>query len=202
MIKKMKASIATVLSVISFNGLAAESGITHFSNCDASFFTAAANNPLLRTIPERLYSSNLKKDKKVKLDLHYTTPEGIEVSGFVVTYTDFDAYKEYTPMDVRGQFYYWGFTSTQPIETVVALMSKTLSLQKLDDENYVFNPMIKNEGSNWVKNNSAVTGISPAEKTTEKVFLIEKADNQTVEILCSLQGSVSQQDLYEAGVQK
>ena len=81
-------------------------------------------------------------------------------------------------------------------------MSKTLSLQKLDNENYVFNPMIKNAGSNWVKNNSAVTGISPAEKTTEKVFIIEKADNQTVEILCSLQGSVSQQDLYEAGVQK
>ncbi|WP_413726406.1 hypothetical protein [Sodalis sp. RH16] len=197
-----KISVVMIFSGISYSCLASESVIEALSDCNASFFEKLERNKSLNIIPEQFFKIDIKEKKDFSLDVNHTSSEGVELNQFKVIYKNFDDYEEITPMDVKGKFYFWGFASNQPLHTIINALSGVLDLKKIGEKIYVYNPMIKSEGDEWSYNKSAVNGIAPAEKTTEKMFFIEETQSNQVTIMCSLQGNVSQKDLIDSGLLK
>ena len=64
--------------------------------------------------------------------------------------------------------------------------------------------MIRNTvDGQWMANNSAVDGVAPEENSAEKLFIIEdNKEKGVVSIMCTLQGKITDKDLYLTGLLK
>ncbi|HIE0648548.1 TPA: hypothetical protein ACXJNB_001641 [Serratia marcescens] len=179
----------------------ANSTIQALANCDASFFKEIQHDGNLKSLTSSLDIFMLKTTGELSFPTTFTSPEGIEVNNFIVTYTDFDKYKEISTLDVKGQFYYWGFESLQSFNEVVEILSQKINLVKSGNI-YTYNPMIRNTiDGQWMANNAAVDGVAPEENSAEKLFIIEdNKEKGVVSITCTLQGKITDKDLYLTGL--
>lgn len=198
-----KTPIACLLSILMgmANYASANSAIQTLTKCDSNFFKEIQNDGNLKPIIEMLNISKLKSSGKLSHPINYVSPEGIKVNNFIVTYTDFDKYKEMGSIDVKGQFYYWGFESSQPLNEIVNILSNKIKIIKSGDI-YIHSPMIRNTiDSQWTANNASVNGVAPEENSAEKLFIIERNEEKdVVSIMCTLQGKITDKDLRFVGL--
>lgn len=96
-------------------------------------------------------------------------------------------------LEDMGKYYFWGLIIDESSEVVMATLSD-VKWQKAGDE-YFTNPMIKQSGSyKWQINTGAASGIAPAKGSIEKLAILD-AHNGKSRLLCSVQGSVTGEDL-------
>lgn len=196
---KGKLIIALSLSVMSLSAKA-DTLLQTLATCDSTFFSALKSYPSLASIADKVRNNNFHENDNLIMDVDYTTPEGIHLKQFYVTYTNFNQYKKYSEMDVRGEFYYWGFKTSDSISDVIS--KAPVMFEKNTETLYMYRPMIKQGDGAWRVNESAVSGISPGEGTSERVFLAEQESGGLTTLSCSIQGDISKADIRDAGLTK
>jgi len=108
----------------------------------------------------------------------------LTISGY---YTSYDDFKD------MGEYYFWGLIIDESPEIVMAALSTT-QWHKAGDE-YFSNPMIKRTGEHeWQINAGAASGIAPAKGAAEKITLLNAYNGKT-QLFCSVQGSVTNDEL-------
>ncbi|WP_431222603.1 hypothetical protein ACQ86O_20340 [Serratia sp. L9] len=94
-----------------------------------------------------------------------------------------------------GEYYFWGFETSENYDSVIKKVGKQVSL--LDNGGiYIHNPMIKEvNNTQWSINSKPSAGTLPGKEVAEKLFFIEKNEDGTTSLLCTLQGVFSDTDL-------
>lgn len=198
--KKINVFTMIVFLFVSFNSIASESVLSSLATCNSSFFKSLKAYPSLSDIIDKVQENDFKKNPEIIIDVDFTTPEGIHLKQFVVQYTDFNKYMKSGVGNVTGEFYFWGFRTTDSLEYVVKEFP--INLEKNSSDLYVANPMIKNNNGDWVVNSSAASGIAPEDNTTEKLFMVEKSGKDYTTLYCSIQGKLSESDVKNTGLIK
>lgn len=179
----------------------ANSAIQPLLKCDSTFFKEVKNINGLQAITSKLDNTVIEKQREISIPLNYTSPEGIKINKFTMSYSSFDDLKKRGIKGIQGKYYYWGFESPQSVKQITKLLSQNNQLIQNGDV-YIYNPMIRfGKNSKWQSTPSASSGTAPSAEVTEKVLIIEKKSKGT-SINCSLQGSVSDKDLIAAGLHK
>lgn len=102
-------------------------------------------------------------------------------------------YTQQSDLDEFGKYFFWGWVIEESPQAVMAALPAAHWQSAGDD--YITNAMIKRPGDNaWQVNNTAVGGIAPAKGSVEKLAMLSLTKGKTT-LLCSLQGSVTEEIL-------
>ncbi|MGQ8774635.1 hypothetical protein ACUTQ5_09445 [Serratia sp. NA_112.1] len=187
--KKMNTGILTLAFFVSFPSIAG-SVIQNLSACDSSFFKEMQNNKEINDLILNAVEQNVKNKENISIDTNKLHDNNLPLNKYISKYTNMNKYSE-----GLGEYYYWGFETSEPLDVVVKKVEKQVPLVKNGDL-YIYNPMIKDvTNSQWSMNNNASSGTVPGKTIAEKLFIVEKTDSGTTFLLCSLQGVFSDADL-------
>lgn len=152
----------------------ADSAIQLLLNCDRMFFEEIKSINGLQAISNKLKKAVIESHDEISIPINYTSPEGIKINKFIITYTNFNDFKTLWIKEIQGKYYYWSFESPQSIMQISELLSKNNKFIQNGDV-YIYNPMIRFGNNNkWQSNRSASSGTMPRKDVTEKVLIIEK----------------------------
>ncbi|WP_353166539.1 hypothetical protein [Providencia sp.] len=181
----------------------AESLMRTFSYCDASFFKKINEYPVLEDISKTLKHTNINDSPSLSVDLHFSPTGFVTFNRFFVSHSDFDKYDNFTYMGMRGQYYFWGFETTQSLDEVIRYTSSKISILKIGNS-YIYAPMIRHSlEEKWVFNEYAAQNYGLKPYSAEKMMIIEKDEKRgVVRFLCTLQGNVTEDDLKFVGLDK
>lgn len=199
--KRNKFAIPLLLLGIS-NVSYAESLMRTFSYCDASFFKKMNEYPVLQDISETLKQANLNNSIPFSVDLNFSPTGVVTFNRFFVSHSNFDKYDNFTYMGMRGQYYFWGFETTQSLDEVIRHTSTKISILKIG-KSYIYAPMIRhNLKDKWIFNEYAAQNYGLEPYAAEKMMIIEKDEQRgVVRFLCTLQGNVTEEDLKFVGLE-
>lgn len=180
----------------------AESLMRTFSYCDASFFKKMNEYPVLQDISETLKQTNLNNSIPFSVDLNFSPTGVVTFNRFFVSHSNFDKYDNFTYMGMRGQYYFWGFETTQSLDEVIRHTSTKISILKIG-KSYIYAPMIRhNLKDKWIFNEYAAQNYGLEPYAAEKMMIIEKDEQRgVVRFLCTLQGNVTEEDLKFVGLE-
>lgn len=180
----------------------AESLMRTFSYCDASFFKKMNEYPVLQDISETLKQANLNNSVPFSVDLNFSPTGVVTFNRFFVSHSNFDKYDNFTYMGMRGQYYFWGFETTQSLDEVIRHTSTKISILKIG-KSYIYAPMIRhNLKDKWIFNEYAAQNYGLEPYAAEKMMIIEKDEQRgVVRFLCTLQGNVTEEDLKFVGLE-
>ncbi|EPL9571189.1 hypothetical protein MMK73_004847 [Providencia rettgeri] len=180
-----------------------ESLMRTFSYCDASFFKKIQEYPVLQDISNTLKNTKFDDGAPLSVDLNFSPTGIVTFNRFFVSHNDFDKYDNFTYMGMRGQYYFWGFETTQSLDEVISHTSSKISILKIGNS-YIYAPMIRhNLDSKWVFNEYATQKYGLEPYAAEKMMIIEKDEQRgVVRFLCTLQGYVTEDDLKFVGLDK
>ncbi|MEX6176349.1 hypothetical protein AB6G03_05085 [Providencia hangzhouensis] len=172
-----------------------------FSYCDAAFFKKIKDDPVLNDISNVLKNNKLDTDEQVSVDLNFSPTGIVTFNRFFVSHSNFDKYDGFAYLGLRGQYYFWGFETTQSLEEVVRYTSSRIAIIKVGNT-YIYSPMIRhNLQSKWVFNEHATQDYNLEPNAAEKMLIIEKDEQRgVVRFLCTLQGNVTDEDLHYVGL--
>ncbi|MGG7477145.1 hypothetical protein ACQ7CH_06750 [Providencia sp. R3] len=179
----------------------AQSLMKTFSYCDAAFFKKIKDDPVLNDISNVLKNNKLDTDEQVSVDLNFSPTGIVTFNRFFVSHSNFDKYDGFAYLGLRGQYYFWGFETTQSLEEVVRDTSSRIAIIKVGNT-YIYSPMIRhNLQSKWVFNEHATQDYNLEPNAAEKMLIIEKDEQRgVVRFLCTLQGNVTDEDLHYVGL--
>ncbi|EOD8958260.1 hypothetical protein ACJ5XU_001714 [Providencia stuartii] len=175
--------------------------IKALSACDSRFFEEIKHNQEFAMIPQNITIAELFSQSGINIPLQYTTKDGLELTHFIAIAIDLERYKEISNNRIGGRFYYWGFETSMPEQDVIQHLSQHIPL--IEGAGYfVANSKMRNAISEpWQKNLTPVSGLIPVGDSAEKLFFIEaNKENNTVKIMCTLQGNVEEKDLQAVGL--
>lgn len=180
----------------------AESLMRTFSYCDASFFKKMNEYPVLQDVSETLKQANLNNSIPFSVDLNFSPTGVVTFNRFFVSHSNFDKYDNFTYMGMRGQYYFWGFETTQSLDEVIRHTSTKISILKIG-KSYIYAPMIRhNLKDKWIFNEYAAQNYGLEPYAAEKMMIIEKDEQRgVVRFLCTLQGNVTEEDLKFVGLE-
>lgn len=200
--KLVMAVFIQLLFIFGINIANASTLIESLSQCDAEFFKDASKNNQLKPVVNEFYQQKIVDGQDFIKPIELKE-DNLVLERFAVNYTNFNKYKDVSPSAPSGEYYYWGFETTQPFNDVIKALSKKIDLVKIADGSYVYNAMYRNSVSDkWLKNNSPASSIAPDEESAERLFIVEESSNKTVTLFCTVQGKLDQKDLREAGLIK
>lgn len=166
------------------------------SRCDASFFQEIYHqkNKLNVLAPLTIGKNHLawfKSPANANDRIWFTQPLeelNLTISGYYLQTSDLEEIND-------GKFYYWGMILQNSPQEVMNALNHLKWVKAGDDA--ITQAMIK-EGpdSGWKINDQAVSGISPAKESTEKLLMLSKDKNGSL-LLCSIQGYVTPDMLAE-----
>lgn len=183
--------------------LRAECLIRTFSYCDASFFKKMKEYPVLKTISDTLQNTKIDDGEQISVSLKYSPTGVVTFNRFFLSHNNFDKYDDFSYMGMRGQYYFWGFETTQSLEEVIRYTSSRIAIIKVGNI-YIYSPMIRyNLTDKWVFNEYAAQDYYALDKNAaEKMLIIEKDERRgVVRFLCTLQGKVTDEDLKYVGLE-
>ncbi|GAB1439076.1 hypothetical protein MASR2M36_18380 [Providencia sp.] len=183
--------------------LKAEWLIRTFSYCDASFFNKMKEYPVLQTISDTLQNTKIDDGEQISVSLKYSPTGVVTFNRFFLSHNNFDKYDDFSYMGMRGQYYFWGFETTQSLEEVIRYTSSRIAIIKVGNI-YIYSPMIRhNLRDKWVFNEYAAQDYYALDiNAAEKMLIIEKDERRgVVRFLCTLQGKVTDEDLKYVGLE-
>lgn len=200
-----RALVPVALVMLSAASAAAAKPLTEsLLRCDSQFFselyaqqakfTHAA--PLVKDSQRHAWFAPPKNDAGIVWFAQPVHMQQLTLSGF---------YLQQNNLDKLGNYFYWGWVIKESPQAVMAALPE-VNWQSTGD-GYITNAMIKRPGdSKWQVNNTAVSGIAPAEGSVEKLAILSVNKDKTL-LLCTLQGSVTDEILLPlrpdlAGAQK
>ncbi|WP_333988041.1 hypothetical protein [Providencia huaxiensis] len=180
----------------------AESLMRTFSYCDAAFFEKIKEYPVLNDVSNRLKNRQLGDGEQISVDLNFSPTGIVTFNRFFVSYSNFDKYDDFSNLGLRGQYYFWGFETTQSLEEVVRYTSSKIAIIKVGNT-YIYSPMIRhNLQGKWVFNEYATQDYNLDPNAAEKMLIIEKDEQRgVVRFFCTLQGKVTDEDLHYVGLE-
>ncbi|HEC8322941.1 TPA: hypothetical protein RG501_RS22880 [Providencia rettgeri] len=182
--------------------ISAESLMRTFSYCDSAFFEKIKDYPVLRDVSNTLKNRQLSDSEQVSINLNFSPTGLVTFNRFFISHSNFDKYDDFTYLGLRGQYYFWGFETTQSLEEVVRYTSSKIAIIKVGNT-YIYSPMIRhNLQSKWVFNEYATQDYNLDPNAAEKMLVIEKDEQRgVVRFLCTLQGKVTDEDLHYVGLE-
>ncbi|HGN1200921.1 TPA: hypothetical protein ACKRO9_000288 [Providencia rettgeri] len=182
--------------------VSAESLMRTFSYCDATFFEKMKEYPALNDASNALKNMKLDDGEQVSVNLNFSPTGIVTFNRFFVSHSNFDKYDDFTYLGLRGQYYFWGFETTQSFEEVMRYTSSRIAILKVGNT-YIYSPMIRhNLQGQWVFNEYATQDYNLAPNAAEKMLIIEKDEQRgVVRFLCTLQGKVTDEDLHYVGLE-
>ncbi|MEW2737634.1 hypothetical protein [Providencia sp. PROV130] len=182
--------------------VSAESLMRTFSYCDATFFEKMKEYPALNDASNALKNMKLYDGEQVSVNLNFSPTGIVTFNRFFVSHSNFDKYDDFTYLGLRGQYYFWGFETTQSFEEVIRYTSSRIAILKVGNT-YIYSPMIRhNLQGQWVFNEYATQDYNLAPNAAEKMLIIEKDEQRgVVRFLCTLQGKVTDEDLHYVGLE-
>ncbi|WP_272666748.1 hypothetical protein [Providencia sp. PROV069] len=179
----------------------AQSLMKTISYCDAAFFKKIKDDPVLNDISNALKNNQLGTNEHVSVNLNFSPTGIVTFNRFFVSHSNFDKYDGFAYLGLRGQYYFWGFETTQSLEEVVRYTSSRIAIIKVGNT-YIYSPMIRhNLQSKWVFNEHATQDYNLEPNAAEKMLIIEKDEQRgVVRFLCTLQGNVTDEDLHYVGL--
>lgn len=159
--------------------------IESLSLCDSTFFNQMNKKKELKKIISVSNTNNIKTAKDVSVDINRLQDSGVTIVKYLNQYVNLDKY---------GEYYFWGFQLEEDFATAHETLSQYIELKKSRGL-FQHNPLIKGVGdSSWQINLGATDGVAPAPSTMEKLLVLEEVNGKT-NILCSIQGTVTAEDL-------
>ncbi|ENG4183445.1 hypothetical protein ABT230_000170 [Providencia rettgeri] len=180
----------------------AESLMRTFSYCDSSFFEKIKESPALQDVSDILNKSQLSDGKQISVNINFSPTNKVTFNRFIASHSDFDKYDDFSYMGMRGQYYFWGFETTQSLEEVIRHTTSRISIIKIGNS-YIYSPMVRhNLQDHWVFNENAAQRYNLDRNAAEKMLIIEKDEQRgVVRFLCTLQGKVTKDDLKYVGLE-
>ncbi|HHE6468155.1 TPA: hypothetical protein ACPFI9_004370 [Providencia rettgeri] len=180
----------------------AESLMRTFSYCDATFFEKIKEYPVLNNASNALKNMKLDDGEQVSVNLNFSPTGIVTFNRFFVSHSNFDKYDDFAYLGLRGQYYFWGFETTQSFEEVIRYTSSRIAILKVGNT-YIYSPMIRhNLQGQWVFNEYATQNYNLDPNAAEKMLIIEKDEQRgVVRFLCTLQGKVTDEDLHYVGLE-
>lgn len=180
----------------------AESLMRTFSYCDATFFEKIKEYPVLNDASNALKNMKLGDGEQVSVNLNFSPTGIVTFNRFFVSHSNFDKYDDFSYLGLRGQYYFWGFETTQSFEEVIRYTSSRIAILKVGNT-YIYSPMIRhNLQGQWVFNEYATQDYNLNPNAAEKMLIIEKDEQRgVVRFLCTLQGKVTDEDLHYVGLE-
>ncbi|MBO1929128.1 hypothetical protein J4731_09785 [Providencia rettgeri] len=97
-------------------------------------------------------NNQLGTNEYVSVNLNFSPTGIVTFNRFFVSHSNFDKYDGFAYLGLRGQYYFWGFETTQSLEEVVRYTSSRIAIIKVGNT-YIYSPMIRhNLQSKWVFN--------------------------------------------------
>ncbi|HGN1704890.1 TPA: hypothetical protein ACKRTE_000708 [Providencia rettgeri] len=183
--------------------LNADSLMRTFSYCDATFFEKMKDYPVLKDVSDTLRNmQTISNGEQISVDLDFKPTDIITFNRFFISHNNFDKYDEFSYMGMRGQYYFWGFETTQSLEDVIRYTSSRIAIIQVRNI-YIYSPMIRYDlKDKWVFNERAAQNYNLDKNSAEKMLIIEKDERRgVVRFLCTLQGKVTDEDLKYVGLE-
>ncbi|MGG4607628.1 hypothetical protein [Providencia sp. Me31A] len=183
--------------------LNADSLMRTFSYCDATFFEKMKDYPVLKDVSDTLKNMQTISDgEQISVNLDFKPTDIITFNRFFISHNNFDKYDEFSYMGMRGQYYFWGFETTQSLEDVIRYTSSRIAIIQVRNI-YIYSPMIRYDlKDKWVFNERAAQNYNLDKNSAEKMLIIEKDERRgVVRFLCTLQGKVTDEDLKYVGLE-
>lgn len=183
--------------------LNADSLMRTFSYCDATFFEKMKDYPVLKDVSDTLRNmQTISNGEQISVNLDFKPTDIITFNRFFISHNNFDKYDEFSYMGMRGQYYFWGFETTQSLEDVIRYTSSRIAIIQVRNI-YIYSPMIRYDlKDKWVFNERAAQNYNLDKNSAEKMLIIEKDERRgVVRFLCTLQGKVTDEDLKYVGLE-
>ncbi|HGM5489117.1 TPA: hypothetical protein ACKP1B_000710 [Serratia fonticola] len=184
----MAGAVALTL-LVSFSSVA-DTVVQSLAACDASFFNQMKGNKQIDNLIRLANAQPIKEKGNVTLDAKGYRDGDLTLNRYISRYSSIDK-----THPGAGEYYFWGFETDEAFDVVVKKVGKQIALLN-NNGPYVHSPMIKDSNhSNWTVNKQPNAGSTPGKQTAEKLFFIEKNQDGTASLLCTLQGVFSESDL-------
>lgn len=173
--------------------------INSFLNCDDQFFQQLAKHKTffkqffdLETsdsvayIPVENTQKNNKSSVIFKKPIYYN---GLTIIGYENIFIE---------TSFSGQYYFWGFILDNSIDETITSLNK-LNWLKYNSVAYIANAQIYDRITKpnvWHNNPYAIDGVIPRQATIEKSLYLEPFKNNKIELVCSIQGDITNDILY------
>ncbi|MDF7667652.1 hypothetical protein PT273_07315 [Orbaceae bacterium ESL0727] len=177
--------------------------IDAFFTCDNQFFQKITQNPAALTpyvdlamaeeekityIPVDDVEDNEKNTVMFKTPIHY---KGLTITGYQ---------NIYIRTTFLGQYFYWGFILDNNVnETKNVLNQFNWNLYNKQNT-YVSQSQIydsTDKPAKWQQNPYTIDNIAPKVGTIEKTLYLEPMSDKQVHLLCSIQGDIDKEMLYQ-----